>query len=317
MARPRRKTRASAKQSLGLDTHGGFEAYVKATEGRLKLCRSVAQDHARAMLLEHTGVTNASIEAVIAKLEPDAQKVARSTARGRLEFQLQARGGLEVQLQAAEKAAHRILEEHTEVVGEAIAKLTPEVQDVLRHTFGGVFNQVPIVEHNEPRRRSSKLPARACERCEAAHRLLFHLRELRYHLNKGDAETAVLYALSLGRLQLRLGLVSLEDDAERGAEERKQRTKGGEVLYGGAAGKAWRTKRDDWVVSADKKLRQVRRKHKVVQEARWKAISKKWNEALANGDVPPPPYQVKGGGELTTSTVHSILVRAGKTRVSS
>jgi hypothetical protein len=125
-------------------------------------------------------------------------------------------GGIEPYLSAAENAALAILAEHAKVVEEAIAKLTPDEQKAARSTAGGVFGPVPIVEHDEPRRRPSKLPPRACERCPAAHRLLFHLSALRRHVKNGDAENAALFALCIGWLELRLGLSLIEDDADRG-----------------------------------------------------------------------------------------------------
>jgi hypothetical protein len=127
---------------------------------------------------------------------------------------LDAAGELETQLTTAETAAWAVIAEHAAAVNAVFATLSPEKQRSW-HLFAKMFGP-PLIEHNESRQRQSKLPPRRCQRCEAARRLLVRAHEVRFHLSNGAAEAAVFAGLSVGRLQLRLGLQSVEDAAERG-----------------------------------------------------------------------------------------------------
>lgn len=115
---------------------------------------------------------------------------------------------LEAHLLKAERAARVVIAEHAPAVNAVFAAMSPSEQKSWCR-FAEVFGP-PLIEHHEPHRR------RPCTRCEAARRLLVYAHEVRFNLAKGAPEVAVLQALTVGRLQLRLGLATVEDNAERG-----------------------------------------------------------------------------------------------------
>lgn len=209
---------------------------------------------------------------------------------------------LETQLQAAEMGARAVLVEHAPATEAALVQFPPWVQKTVRENaaaFGGPLR----VEHNVPQPRKGKRPPLPCGLCEAAGRLLFQAGEVRFHLANGAAEAAVLSALSVGRLQLRLGLAEVEDDAATGAANRRDRHHGGVERHGGEAGEKWRAKRDAWIVEADARARVEHPRW--LQEKRWAKIADAWNRSLASGDVSPAPARVRG--TLTGRNVHRIL----------
>jgi hypothetical protein len=119
--------------------------------------------------------------------------------------------------------------------------------------------------------------------------------------------------LTLGILGARLGFEPALGDAVRGAEGKRQHTKGGHDRHGGPAGDAWRAGRAKWVRKEDKKARKDHPRW--VQETRWQKIADAWNmaleQALASGRAAPVPPRVKG--TLTWYNVKAILEDARNT----
>lgn len=143
--------------------------------------------------------------------------------------------GLEEELRSAEDVARGVLAKHAGKRTEAFARFDSSQQENYR--LFAALGAMQFLEHTEPVPPKSKqtLP-RPCERCEAAQWLLLWAGELRLALANAAPEAAVGYALTVGRLQVQLGLTYAEGVAshhrqtsnarrDRGpcAEERKRR----------------------------------------------------------------------------------------------
>lgn len=133
---------------------------------------------------------------------------ARSWATGNPDMTVVLEDGLCV----AEAEARKVLTEHAEIVEAAATTLPREVQKVRRQLMTVGFLGGGL-EHNEPKRRNSKLAARPCDKCEAARKLLTYARQVRSCLQNNDAEAAAFHALGVGAFGVAIGLGVLEEDA--------------------------------------------------------------------------------------------------------
>lgn len=127
---------------------------------------------------------------------------------------------LEERLREAEAEAHTVLREHGPIVKAARATMSPKARRLtvsVKRLFGGFVS----IEHDEPKRWTSKVKPLPCTRCEAANWLLVYAGEVRFALANGDHEAAVLFGMAVEHRRVQLGLAELHE-AEAETIERHQ-----------------------------------------------------------------------------------------------